>query len=39
MVNSENTAPQESKKQVEKPPTPEAGLTKTQAAERLAQDG
>jgi len=39
MVNSEKPAPEQSKRQVEKPPTPETGLTKDQAAERLAQDG
>lgn len=39
MANSEKSATEPAKKQVEKPPTPEAGLTQLQAAERLAQDG
>lgn len=39
MVNSEKSATEPVKTQVEKPPTPEAGLTQAQAAERLAKDG
>jgi hypothetical protein len=39
MVNSEKSNPEPAKPTVEKPPTPEAGLTKLQAEERLAQDG
>jgi len=39
MVNSEKSVEEHTKAKVEKPPTPEAGLTKLQAAERLAQDG